>query len=126
MNPNATSPSSVIGIDVSKETLDVYHLPSKEYLKVKNNKDGFKELLTWLKKHKPDLVLCENTGGYERKLILALTNASIPVCVANPTHVRYYAKSKGVFCKTDKTDAKILAEFALERPPPPHMSTHRK
>ncbi|MDR2172310.1 MAG: IS110 family transposase [Planctomycetaceae bacterium] len=119
MTLNTLSNLSVVGIDVSKETLDVYHLPSKEYLKVKNNKDGFKELLPWLKKHEPDLVLCENTGGYERKVIVALTNASIPVCVANPTHIRYYAKSKGVFCKTDKTDAKIIAGFALERQPLP-------
>ncbi|MDR2171582.1 MAG: hypothetical protein LBP59_15680 [Planctomycetaceae bacterium] len=60
MTLNTLSNLSVVGIDVSKETLDVYHLPSKEYLKVQNNKDGFKELLPWLKKREPDYTLHSN------------------------------------------------------------------
>jgi transposase len=62
-------------------------------------------------------VLCEYTGGYERKHIIALTNAQIPTNAVNPSHVHYYAKSKGILYKTDKVDAKVLTEFALERQP---------
>jgi transposase len=119
MNQTTQQITSVLGIDVSKQTLDAYHLPSKDYYKVENNKEGFKMLIAWIKEHQAELVLCEYTGGYERKLLLALTNTEIPMYVANPTHVRYYAKSKGILYKTDKVDAKVLAEFALERQPQP-------
>ncbi|MDR2757371.1 MAG: IS110 family transposase [Planctomycetaceae bacterium] len=117
---------SVFGIDVSKETLDVYHLPSMEYKKVKNNEKGLRELIAWSNKHNPKIVACEYSGGYERKLVVALVNANIPVVAVNPAHVRYYAKSRGIMCKTDKVDAKTLAEFTRERQPRPsrHPSEH--
>jgi transposase len=62
MNQTTQPITSVIGIDVSKATLDVYHLPSKDYYKVENNKEGFKKLIAWIKEHKEhrsELVLCE-------------------------------------------------------------------
>ncbi|MDR0609414.1 MAG: IS110 family transposase [Planctomycetaceae bacterium] len=65
------------------------------------------------------IVVCEYTGNYEQKLLVALADAGIDVYAANPLFVRYFAKSKGVLHKTDKADAKIIAQFAQERRPKP-------
>ena len=64
-------------------------------------------------------MLFESTGNYEYELILALGKAEIPFHRANPRCVRDYAKSRNLLAKTDRIDAKILAEFAAERKPNP-------
>jgi len=63
----------------------------------------------------PTLVLCEATGGYEKNFVIALADAEVPFRVVNPKRARDYAKSLGVLAKTDKLDAKILAQYAAER-----------
>lgn len=70
------------------------------------------------------MVVCEATGGYERKLLTALHRAKLPVCLVNPSRVRAFATSEGIRAKTDPIDAQVLLRFAQEkklRPtPPPH------
>jgi transposase len=108
---------SVIGVDVAKEKIDCHHLPSNEAKQFANSINGFKEFITWAKKLNPEIVLCENTGGYEKDFVLAVADAEIPVCAKNPKHIRMFARSFGTNAKTDKNDAKVIALFAAERKP---------
>jgi transposase len=104
-----------IGIDVAKETLDAYRTHDKATKQFPNSKEGFKLFLKWSKETPPTLVICEATGGYEKNFVIALEEEEVPFRVVNPARARDYAKSLGVLAKTDKLDAKVLAQFAAER-----------
>lgn len=102
-----------VGIDVSKTRLDVYIDPTGQTLSVDNTPAGIRSLLaTTLKTLNVKLVLVEATGRYERRLAADLLEAGIPVTVVNPRQARDFAKSLGKLAKTDKIDAKVLAQFA--------------
>lgn len=58
------------------------------------------------------LIVLEATGGFERAVVVALSEAGLPVAVVNPRQVRDYAKATGRLAKTDALDAHMLAEFA--------------
>lgn len=103
------------GIDVSKATLDYTWLPDGKFKQVTNNPVGINALIKFIKKKKPRIVVLEATGGYQDSLVTALHQAAIPVKIANPRQVRDYAKSLNRLAKTDKIDAKVLAEFAASR-----------
>jgi transposase len=104
-----------IGVDVSKDKLDVMILPGKIHHVIDNNKSAIKKLITHLDKNYTILMLAlESTGGYEKELRNQLMLMNIPVHVAHPNRVYHYAKSKGIFGKTDKADATILARYAAE------------
>ncbi len=116
---DSTSASSIsastevyVGIDVSKARLDVYIDPTGQTLSVDNTPAGIRSLLTTLKPLNVKLVLIEATGRYERRLAADLLDAAIPVTVVNPRQARDFAKSLGKLAKTDKIDAKVLAQFA--------------
>ncbi|GHT46653.1 hypothetical protein FACS189454_08120 [Planctomycetales bacterium] len=94
-------------------------MPKNEHQIFGNNRKVHKELAQWAKKNHADIVLCENTGGYETAMLLALFNAGIPVRAYNPKQVKRYIESLGNVAKTDKTDAKRIAMLALERQPEP-------
>ena len=53
----------------------------------------------------------ESTGGYERKLVLKLAEAGLPVIVMNPRRVRSFGEGMGFLAKTDAIDARLLALF---------------
>lgn len=108
---------SVIGVDVAKEKVDCHHLPSNETKIFANNETGFKEFIAWAKKRNPEIVLCEHTGGYERAFTIAVASAGLPVTAKNPLHIRMFARSFGIYAKSDKNDAKVIARFAAERKP---------
>jgi transposase len=74
------------------------------------------------KENHADIVLCENTGGYETSMLLARFHASVPVRAVNPTQIKRDIESLGTGAKTDKTDAKRIAMFARERQPEPLQS----
>lgn len=101
-----------VGIDVSKETLDVAALPEESCLTVKYSEQGVLELLAWLGARAPSLVVLEATGGLETRVATALAGAGIKVAVVNPRQVRDFAKATGRLAKTDRLDARILAAFA--------------
>jgi len=105
----------VVGVDVAKRTLDVHCLPSNERKQFANNQNGIQEMIAWLAGKKIQVIVCEATGGYEQPMLIALAEAGLPVNAVNPVRVRDYAKSCGVFAKTDRIDAKIIAQFADER-----------
>jgi transposase len=101
-----------VGIDVSKAQLDVAIRPSAQSLSVTNDGTGIKILIKELKKLRPELIVLEATGGLERQVLSALLAAEIPVVMANPRHIRDFAKSIGQLAKTDRIDASVIAHYA--------------
>lgn len=107
-----------IGIDVSKDWLDIVVLPSGETWRTKNQEDAIRELLPKLVQLQPAHIVVEATGGYEQLLAVRLYLAGLPLCRVNPKRTRYFARSLGLLAKTDKLDGKVLALFG-ERVQPP-------
>jgi transposase len=108
---------SYVGVDVSKNSLDVYIQPSGKMLKVSNDEKGLKKLKAFLPKQIM-LVVFEATGGYERYAAQSLSEAELPVAIVNPRQVRDFAKALGQLSKTDKIDSRIIALFAEKMEPP--------
>jgi transposase len=102
----------VIGIDVSKATLDCHFDPSAQRLSLANHERGIASLLDRLRQLKVQLVLLEATGRLHRRVAAELLQAGIPVALVNPQRTREYAKSIGRLEKTDRVDAEVLALFA--------------
>jgi transposase len=108
-----------VGIDVSKDSLEVGVLPSGQTWNVPNDEAGVDRLLVEFGPSRPTLVVMEATGGYEMLAALRLNVAGIPVAVVNPRQVHDLAKAMGRLAKTDKVDAAILALFAQRINPEP-------
>lgn len=102
----------VVGIDVSKERLDVHVLPSGEAFFEANDAAGIETLAARLAKQSPVLVALEATGGFETLAAAALSAAGLPVAVVNPAQVRSFADALGKRAKTDPIDAAVIARFA--------------
>ena len=109
----------VVGIDVSKDRLDVAVRPSGEAFVAERNTAGLEELVMRLRELNPHLVALEATGGYETVVAAALAGAALPVVVVNPAQVRAFAKALGQRAKTDPIDAAIIAHFAQATGPQP-------
>lgn len=101
----------IVGIDVSKDRLDVFIHPAKALLAIENDAKGHLELRERLRVEQPSLVVLEATGGYEMAAVAALAAVGLPVVVANPRQVRDFAKATGRLAKTDAMDAEVLALF---------------
>lgn len=104
--------SVFVGVDVSKDRLDVCLLPVGEAFAVDNTDQGIAALVERLRGRSVQRVLIEATGRYERRLAAELLDADIPVAVINPRQARDFARATGRLAKTDKIDARVLAEFA--------------
>ena len=100
-----------VGIDVSKDWLDVAVRRSGEQWRVDQDEDGISSLVKRLTKLRPELIVMEATGGPERLATTALGAAELPVAVVNPRHVRDFARSQGILAKTDRLDAAVIAHF---------------
>ena len=111
--------SAFVGIDVSKDNLDVAVKPGNESFAVPNTSKGHDELCKRLRPFKPKLLVVEATGGMELDAVIALCDAGIVVAIVNPRHVRDFAKACGQLAKTDCIDAAILADFADKIRPEP-------
>src|SRR5512141_2710724 len=109
--------SSYVGIDVSKDRLDVAVLGEKQAWQVENSCQGIDELVQWMQELQPDLIVVEATGGYQRAVVEALFHAGLSVAVVNPARVRQFARASGLLAKTDKLDAQVLAEFGRKMQP---------
>lgn len=105
-------PEVFIGIDASKDSLEVAVHPTAEEMAFANTEDGLSLMVDFIKPFSPRLVVLEATGGCERAAVMALAAQGLPVVVVNPRHVRDFAKSKGILAKTDKIDARVIAHFA--------------
>lgn len=103
--------SSVVGIDVSKDRLDVHVLPAGEAWSVSRDGEGLGELCRRLG-GTARLVALEATGGYETIVAATLSSEGVPVVVVNPAQVRNFANALGQRAKTDPIDARVIARFA--------------
>ena len=106
-----------VGIDVSKDKLDVAIWGETRVGDVANTKKGIAKLVQQIYEWKPNLVVVEATGGYEAALVLALFEAGLPVALVSPQRVRQYARAKGLLAKTDQIDAQTLADFGKNLQP---------
>jgi transposase len=102
---------SFVGIDVSKDWLDIAWLPGQT-LRVEHSGEAIAGLIERLLEQPPTLIVVEATGGLETSLASALAARGLAVAVVNPRQVRDYAKACGRLAKTDRVDALILAAFA--------------
>ena len=84
-----------VGIDVSKDRLDVHVLPQDEAFSVERNGKGLGELVERLKSFAPNLVAVEATGGFETTTAAAVAGAGLPLAVINPAQIRHYAQALG-------------------------------
>ena len=103
-----------VGIDVSKDRLDVHLLPQDEAFAVERNGRGLAALVERLKPLLPTLIAVEATGGFESTTAAALAGAGLPVAIINPAQIRHYAQALGKRAKTDPIDARVIARFAAD------------
>lgn len=116
---NASPVVSVVGIDVSKKTLDVHLLPEGRPLNFSNDAAGRQALIATLRPRRVQCVALEATGGYQTALAVELDRAGLPVAVLNPRWVRDFARAGGRLAKTDRIDAQVIAEYAQKLRPEP-------
>jgi transposase len=109
----------IVGIDVSKDRLDIAVRPSGETFVVARNAAGLELLATRLRELSPHLVALEATGGFETVAAATLAAAALPVVVINPAQIRAFAKAIGQRAKTDPIDAAVIAHFADATKPQP-------
>lgn len=103
-----------VGVDVSKDQLDVKVLPVNEARQFSNDDSGIKTLVTFTKKIDPQLIVFESTGGLEMLAVSSLVENHLPVVIVNPRQVRDFAKASGRLAKTDSIDADTIARFARD------------
>ena len=108
-----------VGIDVSKDRLDVHVRPSAEAFAVTRDGKGLEELTTRLQTRSPTLVAVEATGGFEIVVAAAVAGAGLSLAVVNPAQVRHFAQAVGKRAKTDPLDAEMIARFAEAVRPEP-------
>ena len=101
-----------VGIDVSKETLDLCMEPAGEMLHVDYDDKGISQVVKCLVALAPTLIVMGATGGLEMRLAGELAAKTLPVAIINPRQARDFAKATGQLAKTDLVDAAILAAFA--------------
>lgn len=102
----------VLGIDVSKDRLDVAVRPTGERFVFNRTAAGIEDLVARLGTLSPKLVAIEATGGFETVVAAGLAGAGLPVVVVNPAQVRAFAQAIGKRAKTDPIDAAVIAHFA--------------
>jgi len=111
--------TSFVGIDVSKNVLDVHVLSGGEHWQVSNDQAGCASLVERIKPlGETVLVVMEATNVFWRMAAAALAGAGLACAVVNPRQVRDFAKSMGILAKTDAIDAQVLAQFAQRIKPP--------
>jgi len=107
-----TTQSIFVGIDVSKDQLDVFVRPQGDSFRKPYTDEGMNSLVEYLTKLQPELIVLEATGGYEVKVVASLAHDRLPVVVMNPRQIRDFAKAIGRLAKTDGIDAEVMAHFA--------------
>ncbi len=108
-----------VGIDVSKDHLDVALLPDDQAWTLGNNETEIVSLVERLLAIRPTLIVIEATGGFEMLVASMLSAANLSVAVVNPRQARDFAKATGKLAKTDAIDAKMLALFGQTLRPEP-------
>jgi transposase len=114
------------GVDISKDRLDVclrWNEPERhnevEAVVAYDDDSGIDALVSRLLEERPELVILETTGGFERTVVEALAAVGLAVAVVNPRQVRDFARATGTIAKTDRIDAGSVARFAEAVRPAP-------
>jgi transposase len=107
----------VVGIDISKDRLDVYLHPTGESFAVARNAEGLDALIARLAPLAVRAVAMEATGGFETVVVASLHDGGLPVLVVNPAQVRAFAQALGKRAKTDPIDAAVIARFVAATKP---------
>src|SRR5262249_47983285 len=94
-----------VGIDVSKDRLDVHVRPSGEGFAVTRDGKGLDALVERFRALSPTLIAVEATGGFETIVAAAVGGAGLPLVVVNPAQIRHFAQALGKRAKTDPIDA---------------------
>ena len=117
---------STIGVDVSKDVLDVHRLADGARRRFANTAAGYKALIAWIG-GEGARVIFEPTGPYHRAFERALANAGLSLVKVNPRQARRLAEATGQLAKTDRFDAALLARVGalLELPARPWVSSRR-
>ena len=99
-----------LGVDIAKSYLD--GAIENEKRRFSNDAIGHRQLIEWIKQMPAKVqVICEPSGGYERRLVQALARAQIKVSLVQANRVRQFARAAGILAKTDRIDAEVLCEF---------------
>ncbi|WP_425984772.1 IS110 family transposase [Ensifer sp. R-19] len=99
-----------IGVDISKDHLDVHRLSDGVSRRFANDSRGHRTLIGWLER--PGLrIVCEPTGPYHRDLEHRLAEAGFALVKVNPRQARRFAEATGRLAKTDRLDAAMLARM---------------
>jgi transposase len=108
----APTPAQItIGIDISKDCLDVHLHPRATVKQFANDCKGIAKLIAWISPLQPSRIVFEATGAYHRALEMALGKAALPGVKLNPLQARRFAEASGKRAKTDRVDAAMLARF---------------
>lgn len=115
-----------LGIDIGKNMLDVCLFEVDLYSQYPNTAEGIKQLLKSFSRYKITRIVVEATGGYERNLVEACAEKELPLIIIQPMQVRQFAKAQGKLAKTDKLDARLIAQFgAVMKPEPRPLATKK-
>lgn len=101
-----------VGIDVSKDVLDVHLKPKEKRWQVANDPSGIAQLIEALREIGPAQIVLEPSGGYEERCFRALHEAGLPIQRVDATRIRLYAFGSGKRAKTDRIDAAVIARVA--------------
>jgi len=101
----------ILGVDVGRDHLDADTLPPSPPRRFANDAAGIAELVAWARQFRPDRIIFESTGPYQKAAVGALLAAALPAVVVNARQVRDFAKALGILAKTDAIDAAVLARF---------------
>ena len=108
-----------VGVDTSKDWLDVAVLETGEQFRVGNDREGWTELIGRLKGRQVEAIGIEASGGYERGAVGALCKAGLQVRRVNPFKLRRFAEACGIKAKNDRIDAMLIARFVALMPTRP-------
>ena len=100
-----------VGVDISKDALDVAVHPAGESFRIPNDPQGHRALIKKLKGFDIARIVFEATGAYHRLFQHALDAAGLPWVKVNPRQARRFAQAAGKLAKTDRCDALILARM---------------
>lgn len=123
---NTPSYTTFVGIDISREKLDVNRVPEPQPHTFAYDSQGICRLTELLQSWGQVLVVLEATGGLERRLAGELAATGTAVAIVNPRQVRDFARGVGRLAKTDPIDAGVLARFAQVVQPAPSQKTSEK
>ena len=104
-------PETIVGVDVSKDKLDLHLMPAGENLQFENSPAGIRKFIKKLPSVGEVFIVLEATGGYEDRLVEELLLVEHITARVNPRQMRDFAKATGRLAKTDKIDARLIAEF---------------